>query len=828
MKSLKVTILTLLVLMQLSAPTLSFAETDYEKGLGWVFFGGVLTITANGGMEDFFNNDPDQNGKRRYQHRGYEVKSVVIGKNVTQFHMFAFGEDFYPTTMSVESGNSIFSVVDGWLLNTKTKTLICATDLDRFTWMPVARKIPDSVEIIGVDAFYPYNHIIQIHLPDSVTEIAEDAFDMCSDLESIQLPPKLKIISRATFGGCTSLLKVEMGTSIEKIDEYAFANCYSLERVNLENTRITVLNSNVFSYTRLRNVVLPDTLRVIETDAFTSCWDLYSITVCSDDIVFQHDAFAECDKLRKIIFTKGVPKSMGKDLFRAKGESRDRKYFLSGYYESFGKEIPYPTLYYTAEYANQWAPNGETEWNGYPIQQLTAKEERAIAAKTERHEYTPASESVTDDYEAGDGWVFDSGKLLLTTNRGLVDFTANEMDDSFNYRYSHFPSEVDTIVIGKDVTYVSPVATYGFWYFSPTKIQVEPGNPYFVCENGWIVQAKTKTLVCPENYPDFGKTTVLNTLPDNTRIIGQSAFDQFYLPYWYDDQKRAKIEQVAFPRDLIVISQDAFSNCEQIKYIDLPPRLVSIGNYAFYECSGLQEVRLGPVRSIGMSAFYHCHELAAINLEDTRITTLRSATFSECKALPVVILPETLQMVETEAFEACESLETVFFLSDHVAIQSKAFDNCIGLKYMIFAKGVPTSFGKSVLGETASTPDGRYYISGYRETLSRPIPYPTLLYTAAYAGEWAPNGETEWNGYPIQQISQEELDAILAEARGKTTPAEVTPSPTPLPESTQKPSEETAESSADDKWVLEAFVLAVVAVGVAIAVFLVNPKRRSK
>ena len=825
MKSLKVTILTLLVLMQLSAPTLSFAKTDYEKGVGWVYLDGVLTITANGGMEDFFNNDPDQNGKRRYQHRGYEVKSVVIGKNVTQLHMFASGEDFYPTSMSVEAGNSIFAVIDGWLLNTQTKTLICATDLDRFTWIPVARKIPDSVEKIGIDAFYPYNHIIQIHLPDSVTEIGEFTFDACNNLESIQLPPNLKIISRGAFCGCESLRKVDMDMSIESIGEYAFEGCYNLERVNLENTRITVLSSDVFSYTRLKNLVLPDTLQRIEPEAFSNCSSLYSITVCSDDVVFQHNAFAECDKLRKIIFTKGVPKSMGKDLFSAMGETSDGKHFLSGYYESFKKEIPYPTLYYTAEYANQWAPNGETERNGYPIQQLTAKEERALAAKTERHEYTPASESVTDDYEAGDGWVFDSGKLLLTTNQGLVDFTANQMDDSFDYRYSHFPSEVDTIVIGKDVSYVSPVANYRFWYFSPTKIQIEPGNPYFVCDNGWIVQAKTKTLVCPENYPDFSKTTALNTLPDDTRIIGQSAFDQFYLPYWYDDEKRAKIEQVTFPRDLVVIRQNAFSNCEQITRLDLPPRLASIENYAFYECSGLQEVQFGPVRSLGMSAFYHCHALAAVNLEDTRITTLRGATFSECKALPVVILPETLQTVETEAFEACESLETAVFLSDHVAIQSKAFDNCIGLKYMIFAKGVPASFGESVLGETASTPDGRYYISGYRETLSRPIPYPTLLYTAAYASEWAPNGETEWNGYPIQQISQEELAALLAEARGKTAPAEVTPSPTPLPISTQKPS---ADTSADDGWVSKAFVLAIVMVGVAIAVLFVNPKRKRK
>ncbi len=49
--------------------------------------------------------------------------------------------------------------------------------------------------------------------------------------------------------------------------------------------------------------------------------------------------------------------------------------------------------------------------------------------------------------------------------------------------------------------------------------------------------------------------------------------------------------------------------------------------------------------------------------------------------------------------------------------------------------------------------------------------YPTLYYTAAYANEWAPNGETEWNGYPIQQISQEELNAILTEARGEEYPA---------------------------------------------------------
>ena len=127
-----------------------------------------------------------------------------------------------------------------------------------------------------------------------------------------------------------------------------------------------------------------------------------------------------------------------------------------------------------------------------------------------------------------------------------------------------------------------------------------------------------------------------------------------------------------------------------------------------------------------------------------------------------------------------------------------------------------------MFNEDGKTPDGKCFITYLYDTNGEPIPYPTLYYTADYASEWAPNGETEWNGYPIQQISQEELDAVLAEARGETAPAEVTPSPTPLPEGTQKPSADTSE---DDGWVAKAVVLAIVMVGVAIAVLFVRKKK---
>lgn len=820
MKLLKRTILAMLVLLLLSAPAVSLAESDCEKGVGWEFRDGVLTITANGGMEDYFDNERDQNGKYRYQHKGNDVNSVVIGKNVTKFVMFVFQEDFYPTSMSVEEGNAVFAVIDGWLVNLKTKTLICATDLMQFYWIPVARNIPDFVEKIGFKAFYPQNQLKQIFLPNGVFEIEEDAMADCGSLDTVYLPPKLKTIGSGAFDYCSSLKKVVMGPDISAIGDSAFSSCHSLVSINLQDTRITALNKNVLAMTGIERIILPNTVQLIDANAFYDCQSLYSVTICSDDIVIHDGAFSICERIRKIIFTKGLPKSMGRDLFDARCVTSDGKHFSVGFYEPYRLLIPYPTLYYTAEYANEWAPNGETKWNGYPIKQLTAKEESALRSGMNEQTSAPTAAAIDTDYEEGNGWVFDSGKLLLTSNSGLDDFTANDLGENFDYRYNHFPNEVETLVIGKDVSHFSPVESFGFWYFSPTEVQIEPGNPYFIRDNDFIMQTQTGSLVCPANYSDFSKTTMLNSIPDDTRIIEESAFDQHYLPYWHDQNKWPRIEQIEFPDNLLVIGQSAFDSCDEITSLDLPNRLVSIGNYAFYECRALQSIHFGPLRSLGEGAFYRCGELTAANLEDTRITALRLNTFSGCRLLTTMILPETLQTIESGAFYQCKSLRTVVIQSDHVTVQSNAFDDCVGLNYIFFTKGVPAAFGESLMGESETTSDGRYYISDYFMTEYQPIPYPTLFYTAEYADEWAPKGEMTWNGYPIQQISQDVIDAVLAQARGEN-PSEF--STAPVPAQADNPSSQQAN---EDVTFLERVVLSLsLAVLVTVAALLLNRQK---
>ena len=182
----------------------------------------------------------------------------------------------------------------------------------------------------------------------------------------------------------------------------------------------------------------------------------------------------------------------------------------------------------------------------------------------------------------------------------------------------------------------------------------------------------------------------------------------------------------------------------------------------------------------------------------------------------------------------CENLNTLIFNSDQLIIENGAFTYCKNLKNLVFTKGKPISIGTTMFNEDGKTPDGKCFITYLYDTNGEIIPYPTLYYTAAYASEWAPNGETEWNGYPIQQISQEELEALLAEARGEAAPESVNLSPEPMqapttaPASTPQPDTASADASAVDGWMVAAAAVAAIAVGVAIAVFLVNPKRKSK
>ena len=434
----------------------------------------------------------------------------------------------------------------------------------------------------------------------------------------------------------------------------------------------------------------------------------------------------------------------------------------------------------------------------------------------------PALSLAESDYEEGDGWVYQDGTLTITENGGLKDFISNDQDEQTGvWKYQHTPWQVDDLEIGNNVTELS-IEECGWSRFTPSSITIEPGNTCFIIDNGWVVNKKTNTLFSASNLANKGSIESIDNIPEYIEHIGAHAF--------YDYEY---IKHVTIPQSVVSIGDYAFDSCKALQSALFPRDLQSIGTSAFYGCQSLEKIQLGAeVNDIGTYAFGWCPALSSVDIRETKVDILRDSFIEAGDQLKSLELPDTVKHIEARAIDICTGLETILIHSDGIIVDNSAFRFCDNLKRIIFTAGKPSDWGNCLFEETGPSSDGKGYISSSHAHSGEIIPYPTLYYTAAYASEWAPNGETEWNGYPIQQISQEELDAILAEARGEAAPESVTLSPAPThaptltPASTSQPDATSAGSSALDGWMVVAAAVAAIAVGVS--VFSLVRKKKNK
>ncbi|MBO4734009.1 MAG: leucine-rich repeat protein [Clostridia bacterium] len=87
--------------------------------------------------------------------------------------------------------------------------------------------------------------------------------------------------------------------------------------------------------------------------------------------------------------------------------------------------------------------------------------------------------------------------------------------------------------------------------------------------------------------------------------------------------------------------------------------VTSIGNYAFWGCSGLTSVTIGnSVTLIGDDAFSHCSGLTSITIPNS-VTVIGSCAFSDCTGLTAITIPDSITLVGNGAFGHCLKLKRV-------------------------------------------------------------------------------------------------------------------------------------------------------------------------
>ena len=153
------------------------------------------------------------------------------------------------------------------------------------------------------------------------------------------------------------------------------------------------------------------------------------------------------------------------------------------------------------------------------------------------------------------------------------------------------------------------------------------------------------------------------------------------------------------------IGDEAFYGCSGLTSIEIPNSVTSIGSSAFHGCSGLTSIVIPDgVTSIEYDAFYCCSGLTSIvNLNG--VTSIGVQAFTGCSGLTSIVIPNSVTSIGEYAFADCSGLTSIVIGNSVTSIEDDAFYSCSKLKTVVNLSNLTFSKGYSSNGRVACYAD---------------------------------------------------------------------------------------------------------------------------
>lgn len=230
----------------------------------------------------------------------------------------------------------------------------------------------------------------------------------------------------------------------------------------------------------------------------------------------------------------------------------------------------------------------------------------------------------------------------------------------------------------------------------PNTVQKIGDYAFTLCENLTIISI-------PETVQSIGKMAFSNTgltsitIPNNVETIGDSAFNYC-----------KKLTTITIPTSVTRIGDSAFNYCENLMGITIPASVTTIGKAAFYYCKNLTSISVlegnpsydsrnncnaiietatntlivgckntiipASVTTIGETAFYSCSGLKNITIP-TSVTSIEKQAFAY-SGLTSITIPASVTTIGDYAFNACGGITTITIPESVKSIGNYAFTGC--------------------------------------------------------------------------------------------------------------------------------------------------------
>lgn len=219
------------------------------------------------------------------------------------------------------------------------------------------------------------------------------------------------------------------------------------------------------------------------------------------------------------------------------------------------------------------------------------------------------------------------------------------------------------------------------------------GNIFEYCTNikNIIIPEGTTAIKNNAFSTNFGSVTSIK-IPASVKSIGERAF-----------YACSGIESISIPDSVSTIGAYAFSGCSGLKSVTIPNAVTNLGIYSFQNCSSLSAITL-PVAlsSINEGVFSGCAKLASFSFPGS-IVSLGKSAFSGCVLLDLITIPSTVNSIGESCFLGCTSIKSIVIPNSVSTINTTTFSGCTGLTSVQFPNSLSSIGYQAFLGCNALT-----------------------------------------------------------------------------------------------------------------------------